>query len=79
MPIQSELSNVDKSYWRFGHAGGFLSAQMLGLLVIVDASSIISHLTVTPLKIRGYEVLHVLPMDRVSCFPLITNKELLIA
>jgi hypothetical protein len=69
VPVQPELSDVDKSYRRFGFAGGFLSAQTLGPPVIVDASSIISHVAVTPLKIRGYEVLHVLPMDRVSCLP----------
>ena len=71
VPVQPELSNIDESYRRFGFAGGFLSAQTLGPPVIVDTSSIISHVAVTPLKIRGYEVLHVLPMDRVSFLPLI--------
>ena len=79
LPIQPELSDVDKSYRRFGTAGGFLLAQTLGPPVIVNASSIISHMAVTPLKIREYEVLHVLPMDRVSCLPLISKEELLMA
>lgn len=71
LPVQPELGDVDKSYRRFGFAGGFLSAQLLGPPIIVDASSIMSHVAVTPLKIRGYEVLHVLPMDRVSYLSLI--------
>jgi hypothetical protein len=45
-----------------------LSARRLGPPIIVDASSIISHVAITPLEIRGCEVLHILPMDRVS-FP----------
>ncbi|KAH9953228.1 hypothetical protein BC827DRAFT_165435 [Russula dissimulans] len=65
LSVQPELSDVDKSYRRFGPAGGFLSARTLGSPVIVDASSIISHVAVTLLEIRGYEVLHVLPMDRL--------------
>ncbi|KAI0268937.1 hypothetical protein BGY98DRAFT_324945 [Russula aff. rugulosa BPL654] len=65
VPVQPELNDVDKSYRKFGSTGGFLSAQTLGPLVIVDASNIISHVAVTPLKIRGYEVLHILPMDRL--------------
>jgi len=66
VPVTSEISDVDKSYRRFGFAGGFLSTQKLGPPIIVDQSSIISHVAVTPLEIRGYNVLHVLPMDRVS-------------
>lgn len=77
LPVQPELSDIDKSYRRFSFAGGFLSAQTLGPPIIVDASSIISHVAVTPLKIRGHEVLHVLPMDRVSCLPLISREKLL--
>ena len=73
--VQLELSDIDKSYRRFGPAGGFLSAQMLGSPIIVNASSIISHVAVTPLKIRGNDVLHVLPMDRVSWLPLISKEE----
>jgi hypothetical protein len=79
VPVQPELGDVDKSYRRFGFAGGFLSAQTLGPPVIVDASSIISHVAVTRLNIRGYGVLHVLPMDRVSCLPLISRAESLMA
>jgi hypothetical protein len=75
MPVQPELSDVDKSYRRFGFAGGFLSAQTLGPPIIVDASSIISHVAVTSLKIREFEVLHVLPMDRVSYLPLALSRE----
>ncbi len=79
LPIQLEFSDINKSYWRFGTAGGFLLAQTLGPPIIVDISSIISHIAVTPLKIREYEVLYVLSMDRVSCLPLISKEELLMA
>lgn len=68
LPAQPEAKDVDESYRRFGFAGGFLSARRLGPPIIVDASSIISHVAITPLEIRGCEVLHILPMDRVS-FP----------
>jgi hypothetical protein len=47
LSVQPELSDIDKSYRRFGPAGGFLSAQTLGSPIIVDASSIISHVAVT--------------------------------
>jgi hypothetical protein len=65
-PLQPELGDVDKSYRRFGFSGGFLSAQNPGPLILVDQSSIISHVAVTPLEMKGCKVLHVLPMDRVS-------------
>ena len=64
--LRSDLSDVDKSYRQFGFAGGFLSERALGAPIVVDYSSIISHVAVTPMKIRGCEILHVLPMDRVS-------------
>ncbi|KAH9057788.1 hypothetical protein EDB87DRAFT_1564659, partial [Lactarius vividus] len=73
LPLQSELSNIDTSYRRFGFAGGFLSAQELGPPIIIDQSSIISHMAVTPLEIMGCKALHVLPMDRVSVS--LTSKE----
>ena len=66
VPLRSDLSDVDKSYRQFGFAGGFLSERVLGAPMVVDYSSIISHIAVTPMKIRGCEILHVLPMDRVS-------------
>lgn len=65
-PLPSELSDVDKSYRTFGFAGGFLSAQKLGPPFVVDQSSVISHVAITPLEIKGFKVQHVLPMDRVS-------------
>ncbi|KAH9051542.1 hypothetical protein EDB87DRAFT_1582376 [Lactarius vividus] len=65
LPLQSELSDIDEFYRRFGFAGGFLSAQELGPPIIVDQSSIISHVAVTPLEIMGCKALHVLPMDRL--------------
>ena len=67
--LRSELSDVDKSYRQFGFAGGFLSERAPGAPIVVDYSSTISHVAVTPMKIRGCEVLHVLPMDRVSSIP----------
>jgi hypothetical protein len=75
VPVQLELSNVDKSYWRFGFAEGFLLAQTLGPPVIVDTFSIISYVVVIPLKIRGYSVLYVLPMNKVSFLMLISREE----
>lgn len=74
LPVQPELKDVDESYRRFGFAGGFLSAQTLGPPIIVDPSSIMSHVAITPLEIRGYEVLHILPMDRVSCLHSISKE-----
>ena len=66
MPLQSELSNVNDSYRKFSFSGGFLSEQALGEPIVIDYSSIISHVAVTPVEIWGCEVLHVLLMDRVS-------------
>jgi hypothetical protein len=79
LPIELELKDVDESYRRFGFAGGFLSAQKLGPPIVIDASSIISHVAITPLEIRGCEVLHILPMDRVSCLALISREKRLTA
>ena len=64
VPLWLELSNVNDSYRKFGFAGGFLSEWALGAPIVVDYSSIISHVAVTPVEIRGCEGLHVLPMDR---------------
>jgi hypothetical protein len=75
LPVQPELKDVDESYQRFGFAGGFLSTRKLGLPIIIDAPSIISHVAITPLEIRGHEVLHILPMDRVSRLPLIIREK----
>jgi len=61
-----EPSDVNKSYRQFGFAGGFLSEQALGMPIVVDHSSVISHIAVTPLEVWGYKVLHVLPMDKVG-------------
>jgi hypothetical protein len=79
LPVQPELKDVDESYQRFGVAGGFLSARKLGPPIVVDVSSIISHVAITPLEIRGCEVLHILPMDRVSRLPLIRREKRLTA
>jgi hypothetical protein len=43
-----------------------LSERALGAPIVVDYSSIISHVAATQMEIRGCEVLHILPMDRVS-------------
>jgi hypothetical protein len=69
LPVQPELKDVDETYRRFDFAGGFLSARELGPPTIVDASSIISHVAITPLEIRGHRVHHILPLDRVSRLP----------
>ncbi len=66
VPLHLEPSDVNKSYRQFGFAGGFLSEQALGMPIVVDHSSVISHIAVTPLEVWGYKVLHVLPMDKVG-------------
>ncbi len=66
VPLQLGPSNVDKAYKQFSFVGGFLSEWALGAPIVIDHSSIISHIAVTPLEIRGYKVLHVLPMDKVD-------------
>jgi len=75
LPAQPELKDIDESYQRFGFAGGFLSARKLAPPIIVDVSSIISHVAITPLEIRGCEALHILPMDRVSYLRLISREK----
>lgn len=65
-PLEPELNDVDQSYRRFEFAGGFLSGREFQPHMIVDHSSVVSHVAVTPLEIRGSKVLHILPMDRVS-------------
>jgi hypothetical protein len=62
---EPELSHIDQMYRRFGFAGGFLCRDEFASAIIIEPSSIISHVAVTPLKISGYKVLHILPMDRV--------------
>jgi hypothetical protein len=61
-----ELNKVDQMYRQFGFAGGFLCRKEFASLVIIEPSSIISHIAVTPLHIYGHDLLHILPMDRVS-------------
>ena len=65
LPLQPELSNMDQMYRRFGFAGGFLCRRELAPLIIIEPSSLISHVAVTPLLIKEHQVLHILPMDRV--------------
>jgi hypothetical protein len=55
-------------YRQFGFAGGFLCRKDFAPLIIIEPSSIISHVAVTPLHISGHEVVHLLPMDRVCLF-----------
>jgi len=62
---EPELSDIDQMYRRFGFAGGFLCKNDFSTLIIIEPSNIISHIAVTPLKIGGHRVLHILPMDRV--------------
>ena len=62
---ESELSNIDQRYRRFGFSGGFLYRNEFLPPIIVEPSSIISHVAITPLEICGHKVLHILPMDRV--------------
>ena len=72
-PLQPELSDMDKTYRRFGFAGGFLCRRELAPLIIIEPSSIISHVAVTPFLIKEHQVLHILPMDRVCLFSYLKN------
>jgi hypothetical protein len=69
-----ELNKIDQMYRQFGFAGGFLCGKGFAPPVIIEPSSIISHVAVTPLHISGHEVLHILPMDRVR-FSLIAGEK----
>ncbi len=62
---EPELGNIDQMYRQFGFAGGFLCKNNFLPPIIIEPSNIISHVAVTPLKIGGHRVLHILPMDRV--------------
>jgi hypothetical protein len=66
---EPELSNIVQMYKRFGLSGGFLYRNDFSPPIIIEPSSIISHVAVTPLKIGGHRVLHILPMDRVRFSP----------
>jgi hypothetical protein len=66
---EPELSKIDQMYKRFGLSGGFLYRNEFSPPIIIEPSSIISHVAVTPLKIGGHRVLHILPMDRVRFSP----------
>ena len=61
-----KLRNIDQMYRRFGFAGGFLCRNEFASPIIIEPSSVISHVAVTPLKIGADNVFHVLPMDRVT-------------
>ena len=63
-----ELNQVDEMYRQFGFAGGFLCRDQPSPPIIIEPSSIISHVAVTPLRVCEYKVLHVLPMDSVCFF-----------
>ena len=60
-----ELGNIDQMYRRFGFAGGLLYRNNFAPHIVIEPSNIISHVAVTPLKIGGHRVVHILPMDRV--------------
>jgi hypothetical protein len=66
---EPELSNTDRMYKQFGLSGGFLYRNEFATPIIIEPSSIISHVAVTPLKIGGHGVVHILPMDRVHFSP----------
>lgn len=63
--LQSELSDTDQMYRKFGFAGGFLCRRELASVVVIEPSNIVSHVAVTPLCIKAHPLLHILPMDRV--------------
>ncbi len=68
-----ELNKIDQMYRRFGFTGGFLCQKEFSPPVIIEPSHIISHVAVTP--ISGHEVVHVLPMDRVSFSIFLEQKD----
>lgn len=68
VPLQPELSNIDQMYRKFGFAGGFVCRRELAPAIIIKPCDIISHVAVTPLDVKGHQVLHILPMDRVCPF-----------
>jgi hypothetical protein len=75
LQTNSELSNMDQMYRRFGFAGGFLCRRELAPPIIIEPSGIISHVAVTPLLIKEHQVLHILPMDRVCLSLYLKNKK----
>ena len=63
--LKPEFSDFDQMYRRFGFAGGFLRQRELTGPIIIEPSSVISHFAATSVDIKGYPLLHILPMDRV--------------
>jgi hypothetical protein len=75
LSLQPELSNMDQMYRKFGFAGGFLCRRKLATPIIIEPSSIISHVAVTPLVIKEHPMLHILPMDRVRFYSYPKNEK----
>jgi hypothetical protein len=75
LSLQPELSNMDQMYRKFGFAGGFLCRRELATPIVIEPSSIISHVAVTPLLIKEHHMLHILPMDRVCLSPYPNNEK----
>ena len=73
LPLQPKLSNIDQMYRKFSFAGGFVCRRELAPAIIIKPCDIISHVAVTPLDVKGHQVLHILPMDRV-CPSLHTSR-----
>jgi hypothetical protein len=61
---------------RFGFAGGFLRQRELTEPIFIEPSNIISHVAATPVDIKGYPLLHILPMDRVCLSSKRRNRKL---
>jgi hypothetical protein len=66
---------MDQMYRKFGFAGGFLCRRELAAPIIIEPSSVISHVAVTPLAIEEHRVLHILPMDRVRIYSYPKNEK----
>lgn len=79
LSLQPEHSSMDRMYRRFGFAGGFLCRREFAPPIVIEPSSIISHVAVTPLLIKEHQVLHILPMDRVGLSSYHENEILRIA
>jgi hypothetical protein len=74
--LQPEFSDFDRMFRRFGFAGGFLRQRELTEPIFIEPSNIISHVAATPVDIKGYPLLHILPMDRVCLSSKRRNRKL---
>jgi hypothetical protein len=58
---------VQSKYTQFGFAGGFLSRSDRGRFHIVEPANIVCHFAKTEVSLHNEKVIHVLPLNKVSC------------